>query len=360
MTDTTPRPRIDGPAEEACCCKAGRFFTARRGLRRPAHGHQERRPRGRRLLPRPMEPRQGRSLDPRRQLHRFVLLEGLRQGRDHHLGDPADGLPIGRRQLAGVRAPWLPARCRLQLVHLLADPDPLPLRPGACCWRCTARPSPGCTIQCCAWADVVNDPDTSQPVPEGPRQGRPGSGELGRSRRDHRCRTRPHHQAVRPRPRLRLLPHSCHVDGVSRRRRTVHQPHRWARCCRSTTGTPTYPSHHRRCSATRPTSPSRPTGSTPRYLMMWGSNVPVTRTPDAHFMTEARYRGQKVVVVSPDYADNTKFADEWLAPHPGTDGALGDGDGPRHSQGVLRRPTGPQLRRLREEVHRPAVPGEPA
>jgi nitrate reductase alpha subunit len=58
------------------------------------------------------------------------------------------------------------------------------------------------------------------------------------------------------------------------------------------------------------------------YLMMWGSNIPVTRTPDAHFMTEARYRGQKVVVVSPDYADNTKFADEWLAAHPGTDGAL--------------------------------------
>ncbi len=58
------------------------------------------------------------------------------------------------------------------------------------------------------------------------------------------------------------------------------------------------------------------------YLVMWGSNIPVTRTPDAHFMTEARYRGQKVVVVSPDYADNTKFADEWLAAHPGTDGAL--------------------------------------
>lgn len=58
------------------------------------------------------------------------------------------------------------------------------------------------------------------------------------------------------------------------------------------------------------------------YCIMWGSNVPVTRTPDAHFMTEARYRGQKVVTVSPDYADNTKFADEWLAVHPGTDGAL--------------------------------------
>uniref|UniRef100_UPI0024585D79 molybdopterin-dependent oxidoreductase n=1 Tax=Nocardia brasiliensis TaxID=37326 RepID=UPI0024585D79 len=58
------------------------------------------------------------------------------------------------------------------------------------------------------------------------------------------------------------------------------------------------------------------------YLIMWGSNVPVTRTPDAHYMTEARYRGQKVVVVSPDYADNTKFADEWVAARPGTDAAL--------------------------------------
>lgn len=58
------------------------------------------------------------------------------------------------------------------------------------------------------------------------------------------------------------------------------------------------------------------------YLVMWGSNIPVTRTPDAHFMTEARYHGQKVVAVSPDYADNTKFADEWLRIAPGTDGAL--------------------------------------
>ena len=58
------------------------------------------------------------------------------------------------------------------------------------------------------------------------------------------------------------------------------------------------------------------------YLVMWGSNVPVTRTPDAHWMAEARYRGQKVVVVSPDYADNVKFADDWLPAQPGTDGAL--------------------------------------
>ena len=58
------------------------------------------------------------------------------------------------------------------------------------------------------------------------------------------------------------------------------------------------------------------------YLMMWGSNIPVTRTPDAHWMAEVRYRGTKVVSVSPDYADNSKFADEWLAAQPGTDAAL--------------------------------------
>ncbi|MFC5177391.1 nitrate reductase subunit alpha [Nocardioides taihuensis] len=58
------------------------------------------------------------------------------------------------------------------------------------------------------------------------------------------------------------------------------------------------------------------------YLFMWGSNVPMTRTPDAHWMTEARYRGQKVVAVAPDYAENVKFADEWVSPAPGTDGAL--------------------------------------
>jgi len=58
------------------------------------------------------------------------------------------------------------------------------------------------------------------------------------------------------------------------------------------------------------------------YLIIWGTNLPVTRTPDAHFMTEARYRGQKVVVVSPDYSDHTKFADDWLPAQPGTDGAL--------------------------------------
>ncbi|MCF6094466.1 nitrate reductase subunit alpha [Microaerobacter geothermalis] len=58
------------------------------------------------------------------------------------------------------------------------------------------------------------------------------------------------------------------------------------------------------------------------YMMIWGSNLPQTRTPDSHFMVEARYRGTKVVAVSPDYAEYVKFADHWLAVHPGKDAAL--------------------------------------
>ncbi|HYF08263.1 MAG TPA: nitrate reductase subunit alpha [Acetobacteraceae bacterium] len=58
------------------------------------------------------------------------------------------------------------------------------------------------------------------------------------------------------------------------------------------------------------------------FIMMWGSNVPQTRTPDAHFMTEARYRGTKVVTVTPDYSEASKFGDLWLYPKQGTDAAL--------------------------------------
>ncbi|MEX2517620.1 MAG: nitrate reductase subunit alpha [Gammaproteobacteria bacterium] len=58
------------------------------------------------------------------------------------------------------------------------------------------------------------------------------------------------------------------------------------------------------------------------FIMMWGSNVPQTRTPDAHFMTEVRYKGTQIVTVCPDYSEASKFADLWLAPRQGTDSAL--------------------------------------
>ena len=59
------------------------------------------------------------------------------------------------------------------------------------------------------------------------------------------------------------------------------------------------------------------------FLILWGSNVPQTRTPDAHFYTEARYRGAKSVVICPDYSEASKFADLWVSVKQGTDAALG-------------------------------------
>ncbi len=58
------------------------------------------------------------------------------------------------------------------------------------------------------------------------------------------------------------------------------------------------------------------------YIIAWGSNVPQTRTPDAHFFTEVRYKGTKTVAITPDYAEVAKHADQWLNPKQGTDAAL--------------------------------------
>ena len=58
------------------------------------------------------------------------------------------------------------------------------------------------------------------------------------------------------------------------------------------------------------------------YLLLWGSNVPQTRTPDAHFYTEARYSGTKSAVITPDYSEAAKFGDVWLNAKQGTDAAL--------------------------------------
>lgn len=58
------------------------------------------------------------------------------------------------------------------------------------------------------------------------------------------------------------------------------------------------------------------------YIIAWGSNVPQTRTPDAHFFSEVRYKGTKTVAITPDYAEIAKLCDLWLNPKQGTDGAM--------------------------------------
>jgi len=59
-----------------------------------------------------------------------------------------------------------------------------------------------------------------------------------------------------------------------------------------------------------------------RFIAVVGSNVLTTRTPDAHFLVEARHQGAKVVVFSPDLSQTSKIADEWVPLHQGQDGAF--------------------------------------
>ena len=58
-----------------------------------------------------------------------------------------------------------------------------------------------------------------------------------------------------------------------------------------------------------------------KYIIVCGANLPMTRTPDAHFAVEARYNGTKIVSMAPDYAEYVKFADLWMPVKQGTDAA---------------------------------------
>lgn len=58
------------------------------------------------------------------------------------------------------------------------------------------------------------------------------------------------------------------------------------------------------------------------YTVLMGSNVSMTRTPDAHFLAESRYKGTKVVVLSPDYSQAVKHADLWVPLKKGQDAAF--------------------------------------
>jgi nitrate reductase / nitrite oxidoreductase, alpha subunit len=58
-----------------------------------------------------------------------------------------------------------------------------------------------------------------------------------------------------------------------------------------------------------------------RLIAVAGSNVSMTRTPDAHFATEARQNGARMWVFSPDVAQMSRFADEAVPIAAGQDGA---------------------------------------
>jgi nitrate reductase / nitrite oxidoreductase, alpha subunit len=57
-------------------------------------------------------------------------------------------------------------------------------------------------------------------------------------------------------------------------------------------------------------------------LLVWGMNWICTKMPDSHWLTEARQKGTKVVVIAAEYGATTNKADEALIVRPGTTPAL--------------------------------------
>ncbi|MCP4132349.1 MAG: molybdopterin-dependent oxidoreductase [bacterium] len=62
-----------------------------------------------------------------------------------------------------------------------------------------------------------------------------------------------------------------------------------------------------------------------KYMLIFGSNISVTRLPDAKFMSLAQERGCKVVMVDPNYTPTASKSDEWVPINPSTDAALAMG-----------------------------------
>ncbi len=57
-------------------------------------------------------------------------------------------------------------------------------------------------------------------------------------------------------------------------------------------------------------------------ILVWGCNPISTQIPNAHFLTEARYKGAKLVTIAPDYSPSSIHSDMWVQVLPGTDAAL--------------------------------------
>lgn len=58
-------------------------------------------------------------------------------------------------------------------------------------------------------------------------------------------------------------------------------------------------------------------------IFIWGGNPLYTHIPNAHFITEARYNGAKIITIAPDFSPSSVHADQWVPVKIGCDAALG-------------------------------------
>ena len=121
-----------------------------------------------------------------------------------------------------VRAARLPARRRLLLVHLLADPRALPLRARLAAADVPRGQGSGSVTRCSRGPTSSTTPRRRRTYKSQRGKGGLVRVDLGRGDRDDRRRARAHDQEVRAGPDRRVLADPGHVDGVARRRGPVH------------------------------------------------------------------------------------------------------------------------------------------
>ncbi len=272
------------------------------------------------LLPRPLAARQGGALDPRRELHRVLLVEGVCQGRHHHLGDAADRLSV-----EGPDMPeYEPRGCPRGASFSWYTYSPLRIRYPyirGVLLEMYREAKSRLHDPVDAWGDLVGDPERAR----GYKSVR-GKGGFVRASWDEVaeiiaaahihtiCRYgRDRVVGFSPIPAMSMVSYSAGTRFFSLIGGVILSFYDWYA---------DLPAASPQIWGDQTDVPESGDWWNAGYFLVWGSNIPITRTPDAHFMTEARYRGQKVVVVSPDYSDHTRFADHWLPAAPGTDGAL--------------------------------------
>ena len=325
------------------------------GVRRRPGGVPQGRPGRRRLLPRPLEPRQGGPVHPRGELHRLLLVEGVRPRRHHHLGVPADRLPLGgpgrpeyepRGCPRGAAFSWYtysPTRVRYPYVRgVLLE-----------MYR-EAKARLGDPVL--AWADVVGDPERR-------RRYQPARGKGGLVRASW--------------PEAVEIAAAAHVNTIK-----TYGPDR----CAGFSPIPAM-SMVSHCVGTRFT---QLIGGVMTSFYDWYADLPVASPQVFGDQTDVPESGDwwdatlpdDVGLQRPGHPDPGRALDGRgaLSRHQGGHGQPGlrrqhqvrrrvaarpgrhrrrpgHGHGPRDLEGVLRRPPGAVLRRLRAPVHRPAVPG---
>ena len=288
----------------------------------------------------------------------LVLVEGVRQGRHHHVGGAADRLPVDRPGPPRVRAARLPARRRVLLVHVLAHPRPVPVRPRRAARDVPRGQGPARATRC--WRGRTSSATRCARRGTRPRAARAGwcarrgprpsrwwpRPTCTRSRSTVRTGSR----GSRPIPAMSMVSHGVGCAVL----RAAGRPD--ALVLRLVRG----PAGRLAAGVRRPDRRAGVGGLVGRGLP---DHVGLERAGDPHARTRTGWSrrgtgGRRSSRCRPDYADNVKFADEWLAPGPGHRRRARDGDGARGAAGVLRRADHAVLRAVREAVHRPAVPGD--